>query len=149
MLSRTIVKQRAFIKSYKGFIGDAAEEAGISRRCHSRWMETDRRYARRFRDVEQDHIESLELECDRRAVEGFGGKLRFSDALLMFRLRALAPDRYRDHGDTNIVVPIAVSTESPGGKLVEMMNAIHVGPEEVEVKQVSGAVNGHANGAAE
>lgn len=126
MLSRTIVKQRAFIKSYKGFIGEAAKKAEISRRCHSRWMETDRRYARRFRDVEQDHIESLELECDRRGVEGFDDKLRFSDALLMFRLRSLAPNRYRDREGGNTSVVIQQSIEAPGAKVLSLLNAINV-----------------------
>jgi hypothetical protein len=62
---------------------------------------------------------TLEAEADRRAVKGnkkkvfYGGKeigttQDFSDTLLMFRLKALKPERYRDRSDSKISGDVTV-----------------------------------------
>jgi hypothetical protein len=65
-------------------------------------------------------LERLEIEADRRAVDGFdepvfhegkvvGKKRRYSDTLLIFRLKALAPKRYRE----------GLEISGPGGGPIE------------------------------
>lgn len=67
-------------------------------------------------------LDRLEAEADRRARDGWdepvfhdgaqcGSKRRYSDTLLIFRLKALAPQRYRDNQD--------VTVSGPGGGPVE------------------------------
>lgn len=100
----------AFLDAYArlGVIGRAAEEAGIDRRTVYRWKEEDAEFAELFESAKEAYVEALEEEADRRGRIGWkepvgwyrgkaGGKVRrHSDALLMFRLKALAPDKYRE-----------------------------------------------------
>jgi hypothetical protein len=101
--------KRAFLVAYArcGKVGIAAEAAGIHRSSHWVWMRDDDAYADAFADAHESYIESLEAEADRRAVAGWdepvfhngevvGAKRRHSDLLLIFRLRALRPDVYRE-----------------------------------------------------
>jgi len=70
-------------------------------------------FAAAFREADLKATEVLEREAWRRANEGFAepvyqhGKLvgtvqRYSDNLLMFLLRARAPERYRDRVDVSV-----------------------------------------------
>jgi hypothetical protein len=157
MLQRTRNAQRILLEEYAktGHIERSCQKAGVSSVSHRRWTNYYKGYKRRFERARQLAIEGrFEKACDDRAVDGIdepvfqGGELvgykrRYSDALLMFRLRALAPDKYREvGGTTNVAVNASVTTGSPGTKIIEMMEAINVAP---EVKQVT---NGHANGVA-
>jgi len=105
------VKKEAFLACYGklGNITKAAEASDTHRSMHYQWLE-DEQYAKDFADAQGRYIEKLEAEADRRAVEGFdepvfyegcevGAKRRFSDTLLIFRLKALAPERYRERSD--------------------------------------------------
>lgn len=67
-------------------------------------------FAALCRQALDEYTERLEREADRRAVRGYlepvfhqgkrcGEKLRFSDALLMFRLKALRPAMYRESAE--------------------------------------------------
>lgn len=102
-------KKRAFLAAFaqNGHIGKASEVVGISRANHALWMKKDPEYAEAFGRAESMAIERLEAEADRRGVEGVkkpvyqGGKLvgyvtEYSDTLLIFRLKALAPAKYRE-----------------------------------------------------
>ncbi len=102
-------KKRAFLAAYAqlGTITHASEAAGIDRSAHYRWMREDPNYPDAFAAAQEKSIERLERELERRAVEGVekpvyqGGKKvgtvrEYSDTLLIFRLKALRPEMYRD-----------------------------------------------------
>ncbi len=102
-------KQRALIKHLRthGSISAACEAVGCHRRTHYRWMESYESYRLDVEDALADFVDTLEQEIDRRAFHGVeepvffkdqqvGTIRKFSDQLAMFRLRALAPDRYCD-----------------------------------------------------
>lgn len=65
---------------------------------------------------EEALVTNLEDEADRRAFNGYlepvfhegvqvGSKCRYSDTLLIFRLKALRPDRYRERAETQLTGP--------------------------------------------
>lgn len=99
----------AFLAAFavNGTVSKSAKDAEICRRSHYDWLQNDEAYARDFAIAKQDFIESLELEADRRARDGVeepvfqngvkvGTKLKYSDTLLIFRLKALDPEKYRE-----------------------------------------------------
>jgi len=118
-------KRRIFLRvlSECGSVLEAAKACGY----------TSSSYMQKYRAEHEDFAEEwahavdaaadrLENEADRRAVEGVsepimykgavvGFKQNYSDALLMFRLRGLRPDMYRENargGDVNVNFGIAV-----------------------------------------
>ena len=118
-----------FLTAYAqtGGIQSAAEVVGIDRRRHYNWLREDPHYAERFADAQQQFIELMEAEADRRGVLGVdepvfqggnqvGVKRRYSDTLLVFRLNALAADkyRYRSHvtQDTTVKANVATRIEN-------------------------------------
>lgn len=102
-------KKRAFLLSYEqhGYVGRAAADAGVHRCTFYDWLAVDTAFAA---DVEMANwavLERFEREADRRAIEGVdhpityqgvvtGHYAEYSDNLLMFRMKALAPDKYRE-----------------------------------------------------
>lgn len=91
----------------------AARHAGISRGAVYGWAEHDDVFASELREAGIRATETLESEAWRRARDGVPepvyqhGKVvgtiqRYSDALLMFLLKARAPERYRDRVDVNV-----------------------------------------------
>lgn len=108
-LASTLAKQNAFLKVFAslGVIGRSAEKAGIHRDSHLRWLGEDPDYAKRFEIAQKEAVESLETEMIRRGRDGYlepvfyqgeecGEIRKFSDTLLIFALKGLAPDRYRE-----------------------------------------------------
>ncbi len=102
-------RKRAFLAAFveHGTVMHAAAAIGIDRRSHQRWMHEDAAYAESFEQAKADVLDVYEREIHRRGVEGWeepvyqGGKLvgqvrRYSDVLLIFRTKALAPERYRE-----------------------------------------------------
>ncbi len=102
-------RKRAFLSEYSltGSITWSADKAEIARRTHYDWLDADPDYVQAFADAQERYCEKLESEADRRAVDGtekpvfyqgvVAGYVReYSDTLLMFRLKALAPDKYKD-----------------------------------------------------
>lgn len=85
----------------------AARSAGISRRNAYKLRDEDEAFRADWDDAVMEYVEgTLEAEADRRGVEGTvrpvfyqgnecGGVREFSDTLLMFRLKAMAPEKYR------------------------------------------------------
>lgn len=76
------------------------------------------------REGEEAMVARLESEADRRAEEGVlepifhegvhvGSRVRYSDTLLIFRLKAMRPQRYRDNQ--------AVEVSGPGGGPVKLV----------------------------
>lgn len=122
MASHTIShrKKRAFLAAFAecGNVTEAADSVGIHRRTHYDWLANDPDYAAAFAEAEDEAVDRLETEARRRAVEGvrnekshyFKGDLvgvdvetKYSDTLLIFLLKALRPEKYRERFETKHV----------------------------------------------
>ena len=101
-------RQRAMLTALGrlGIVTHAAAAAKIARAQHYTWLTDDPAYAAEVERAQEWYAGLLEIEAERRAVEGTfkpvvsGGKTitwkhRYSDGLLMFRLKALMPEKYR------------------------------------------------------
>jgi hypothetical protein len=88
-------------------ISAAASTSGYSRRAVYDRRKADAAFRERWDEAVAVAIERLEAEADRRAVEGVlepvfyqgeecGQVRRYSDTLLIFRLKALRPEMYRE-----------------------------------------------------
>lgn len=72
-----------------GNISRAAAAAGIDRRTHQTWKHEDPDYADAFTDAREHGADALVEEAQRRAFAG-------SDTLLIFLLKGLRPETYRE-----------------------------------------------------
>ncbi len=98
----------------------AAREAGLPwRTIVYDWQELDDEFAQAFRQAEIEATETMEQEAYRRAVNGVaepvyhqgaevGAVQKYSDTLLIFMLKARAPEKYRD----NVTVTLQVRAEA-------------------------------------
>lgn len=108
--------KKAFLEDFRrrGNVSAACETVGVPRRTLYRWREGDAAFAAAFAEAEVEATECLEEEARRRAVEGVTnekgifhhGKLigthvetNYSDTLLIFLLKARAPEKYRERVD--------------------------------------------------
>ena len=103
-------RQRAFLAAFRetGNVCLACEVAKVGRSSHYRWLAEDPAYREAFDQAKEDAADILEAEAFRRAVDGVekpvgwykgkpGGYVReYSDILLIFLLKALRPEKYRD-----------------------------------------------------
>jgi hypothetical protein len=101
-------KQQFLVEFAKtGMIDKAAVKSGRTRRTIYDWVEKDAAFKASYEESKEHFVELLETEADRRAVKGCEkpvfymgevvGRIReYSDTLLIFRLKALAPDKYRE-----------------------------------------------------
>ncbi len=91
-----------------GSVKAACAAVGISRDTAYKYRHNSPAFAQRWDNLQADFVEVLEAECDRRALKGTlepvfyqGAKVghvrRFSDVLLMFRLKGLKPELYREN----------------------------------------------------
>ena len=136
----------------------AAKNVGIS---HTRF------YEERYRDKEYDeawkvavtHGDKIKLaryeeEADRRAIEGYekpvyqGGDLvgtetRYSDNLMMFRMKALAPEKYKDRYEATLQASVTVNVVEMYREASSQADQLRL---EAEQKRLNGKGNGHANG---
>lgn len=110
---QTLQLKRAFLDAFRqhGNVTKACEQAAVaSRQSVYQWQEHDPEFAIAFRLAEVEATERLEAEAHRRAVEGTdkpvyqGGRRvgtvrEHSDTLLIFLLKARAPEKYRDRVD--------------------------------------------------
>lgn len=109
-------RKKRFLEHFAeyGNVSAAAQHAGIFRSTVYRWQEHDEQFAAAYREAEIQATEVLEAEARRRAVDGvtqetpiyFKGqavdtiiKTEYSDTLLIFLLKARAPEKYRDRHD--------------------------------------------------
>lgn len=111
-------KKRAFLIAYTetGHISNSAKAVGMSRWMHFHWMLKDPAYAAAFAQAKGMAATLLEEEARRRAVDGLirkkfaDGKpvidpktgeqyteMEYSDTLLIFLLKGLAPETFREH----------------------------------------------------
>lgn len=102
-----------------GNITRAAQMVGIHRATHHEWMKTDPEYAAAFEAACDQAVEVMEAEAWRRAMQGVekpifqGGKLvgsvqEYSDTLLIFQLKGLRPQKYRDNFSGRIEIDATV-----------------------------------------
>lgn len=114
------IKKAKFIAAYAkcGIIGRAAEIVGIYRMTPDAWAKKDKAFAQSMAEAYEDAMDVLEEEARRRAVDGLR-KMKFhqgvaiidpetnqpyveheySDNLLMFKLKAGRPEKFRDNVD--------------------------------------------------
>ena len=105
--------KKAFLEDFAqtGIITESCENVGMKRRATVYdWQEQDDEFAAAFREAEIKATEVLETEARRRAINGTekpvyqGGQLvgyitEKSDTLLIFMLKARAPEKYRERHD--------------------------------------------------
>jgi len=110
-------KKRAFLAAFPGCgnIRRACQAAGINRDTFYKWSEHDAEFVLAFQQAKVEAVEYLEAEAHRRATEGVrkekpiygrnGALLAtvietdYSDVLLIFLLKGLAPEKYRERVD--------------------------------------------------
>lgn len=102
-------KRQAFLEAYAlvGNVSDAASHAGVARTMHYEWLE-DPQYADDFHHAREQAADRLEREAIRRATAGVekavwykgqqvGTERHYSDVLLIFLLKGLRPEKFRDN----------------------------------------------------
>jgi hypothetical protein len=126
-------KKRAFLAAYPecGTVKAAAEAVKIDRKTHYRWLASDPEYVKSFEQAKEDAGDLLEAEAIRRAFHGVkepvgwyqgqpGGTItRYSDTLLIFLLKGLRPEKYREN-----VKAAPEESEVLARRLKEALNAI-------------------------
>lgn len=86
---------------------EALAITGYGRSAVYRWRAEDEEFDARWKAAIDEAVELMEAEADRRAIEGVdepvfykgyecGYVRKFSDTLLIFRLKALAPEKYKE-----------------------------------------------------
>lgn len=102
--------KRRFLISFRvtGNISESCNAVGVgSRTTIYNWQEHDEAFASAFREAEIQSTELLEAEARRRAATGVeepvfhqgavvGTVTKYSDTLLIFLLKARAPEKYRE-----------------------------------------------------
>ncbi len=112
--------QAAFLKAfmYCGNISLAADSAKIERGSHYRWMREDEDYPELFQLAKEQATGNMEDEAQRRAQIGCdepvfyqgkvcGHKKVYSDTLMIFLLKGLHPEKYRERVDNRLSGQVA------------------------------------------
>lgn len=103
----------------------AAEFACITPQWAYQVRKVDPEFAEAWADAERLFVDRLECEADRRAMEGVprvkyfrgipvGEEREYSDSLLMFRLKGLARERYRESQSVRHEGSVSVSFVGEG-----------------------------------
>ncbi len=96
-----------------GFVAKAARFAGVTREAVRLTRKKDESFAAAWDAALADYTEDLEAEADRRAYKGTlrpvfykgekcGVIREYSDTLLIFRLKALRPEVYKDRSESTV-----------------------------------------------
>lgn len=113
---RIAAKKRAMAVALatNGIVSKSAKAVGITPKTHWKWRKEDPEYAADIREANFIYKERLEAEADRRAVDGvieeifdkegnvIGQRTKYSDSLLMFRLKALDRKKYGDRTEVSL-----------------------------------------------
>lgn len=119
--ARSVAARRAaFLAAYAqcANITAAAEAADVPRQTHYDWL-ADPEYAAAFDQAHEAAADTLEKEARRRAEEGWdepvfhdgavvGHKRRYSDTLLIFLLKGIRPEKYRERASVNVDARVSV-----------------------------------------
>lgn len=103
-------KKKRLLEIYAktGIVSHSCKLAGVGRKTFYEWLQNDPVFAEQAKHSEDEATERLEKEALRRGVEGilepvyYAGKKvgnirRYSDALLIFTLKARNPKKYREN----------------------------------------------------
>ena len=90
-------KKSAFLAAFCecGNVSKSTKAAKINRTTHYQWLKDDPEYAAAFSEAEQIAVAELEDEARKRAMKG-------SDLLMIFLLKHLKPERYRERLETKV-----------------------------------------------
>lgn len=149
-ITNTRAAKRRYIKMLAKSSGprSAAEKCGIGYRTTKRWRATDPEFARQEVEASARYLEKLEIEADRRGVDGVDEpimhdgevvhhKKKYSDQLLMFRLKKLDPS-YRDSRDAGEKQgPTTVNIYLPSNDRPDDKVTIDVTPQTVKLEDKS------------
>ena len=117
-------KKRAFLAAYAATcsITKAAEVAKVGRQCHYDWLASDQQYRAAFEQAKEQAAQTLEDEAIRRAYEGVERPVtiagerelvrEYSDTLLIFLLKGVRPEKYRERFDVKGELSIAPLTKA-------------------------------------
>jgi hypothetical protein len=115
---QSVQRKKAFLDHFRfhGNIAKTCRAIGLNRSTVYEWQETDDQFVAAFREAEIEATETLEAEAHRRAVEGLRRlkfdkgqavldpatgdpytEMEYSDTLLIFLLKARAPEKYREN----------------------------------------------------
>ncbi|HEY1298130.1 MAG TPA: hypothetical protein VGJ60_34045 [Chloroflexota bacterium] len=99
-------QKKKFLEHFRveGNIRQAALAAGIARGNVWRWREHDEHFAQAFRQAELEATEYLEHIAFGRATRSENA----SDLLLIFLLKARAPEKYRERVEQNVSGAVTV-----------------------------------------
>jgi hypothetical protein len=129
-------RQQRFLEVYAtcGNIAVAARQAQVDRTRHYAWLE-DPEYRRKFEDAREDACDLMVAEARRRAMDGweepvvFQGRLqyqrdakgkltdipltirKYDSTLLMFLIKGMRPEVYRDNYKADLTVSGNVTTQ--------------------------------------
>lgn len=125
-------KKRAFITALglTGNIREAARVAKIRRENHYDWMKADPEYVEAAKSAFKEAGDILEAEARRRAVEGvaepvfyqgqaIGAVRKYSDVLLIFLLKGVKPEKFRERHEHKHEGEVAFTLESAIARLEE------------------------------
>ena len=132
-------RQKAFLAAFRetGNVCLACKAVGVRRSSHYRCLEKDAEYPSAFNLAKEDATDVLEAEAHRRAVEGWeeavgwykgeaGGTVRkYSDVLLIFLLKSLRPEKYRERVDLRGSLAHIDLTQLPDHLLARMAAGEH------------------------
>lgn len=128
MANRTARTSARDAKFFKALAAGKPVEKACKLACYGRstvyeWREQDPEFAKAWDEAVDAAVEAMEAEADRRALEGVdepvfhngeevGSRKRYSDTLLIFRLKALRPEKYRERVDANVRGNITIIKKS-------------------------------------
>jgi len=129
-------KKRALLAALAetGNVSAATSLVKIDRRTHYRWLAEDPEYADAVPVAFEIPADKLEEEARRRALIGvdepltyqgevFGTVKKYSDTLLIFLLKGVRPEKYRERFDHKIDGKVSFTLAEAFSKLSEPVNA--------------------------
>jgi len=132
-VKRTASNKKLFLEKYKecAHVGNATKAIGIERTTVYAWAEKDKEFAEAWDKIRRIEVpQMLEDEAKRRAVDGVARPVfqqgrqvgiiqEYSDVLLIFLLKGLRPDKYRERFDQHVSGEITIAA------LGDMAQKIH------------------------
>lgn len=90
-------KKAAFLAAFSkcGSVTESAKRVKTNRENHYFWLKTDPEYVKAFEAVQLEAADALEDEATRRAYAG-------SDTLLIFLLKGLRPEKFRERSEVRM-----------------------------------------------
>ena len=120
------VKKRAFLVAYAkcGLMMRACAIVDIHHSTYQDWLKNDKVFRQCFLEAKEWHIQQLEATADERATKLKGP----SDTLLIFRLKALRPEVYRERHEMHMKITdseLDAEIEEELAKRSAALSAVH------------------------